>query len=414
MTELVIMLVWVPAAAGLAYLTLASAYLWVWAVMRLRGRHRPDHAPPDDLPRIAVVIPAHDEEAGLGATLDSVAACRYPERLVDVVVVADNCTDGTAEVARRRGVRCLERTDPVRRGKGYALSHAFSVLLEEPKDAIVVIDADTAVDPELLRGFAARLDAGQSAIQAADRVRNADASPLAYLLHVGNCMEEDLFHEPRAACGVSTVLRGNGMCFRADLLRRIPWDAFGLVEDVQYGMELFRQGVPIHFAPEIAVRSAYPESLEQARIQRSRWATGAQEIARAWVPELIREGLARRSLRHLDAAWSLLVYRKPLLLSVWAVALVLATLLVWLGGGRSPLYWSAWIAASFGAYLAVGIGMAGVTTRRLQMLVRLPFLAVWMAVATLEGVAGRHGVGWQRTPRVVVPEPGDGYRRPSR
>ncbi len=136
---------------------------------------------PDRLPstrRFLVAIPAHDEEAGIVATVMSCKSLNYPSHLFQVVVIADNCSDATAERARGAGARVLERQDAARKSKGHAIQFLIDSLIQAGEldclDALIIIDADSTAHPELLRRFAEILDTGQEWIQCYDTVRNAD------------------------------------------------------------------------------------------------------------------------------------------------------------------------------------------------------------------------------------------------
>jgi glycosyltransferase involved in cell wall biosynthesis len=139
------------AVSGLPFLA-AGLYLLILALASLR--HRP--ALPSEAPRsrLAVVVPAHEEEALVGRCVRSLLRQRYPAGLYRVLVVADNCTDGTAAEAERSGARVMVRKDENARGKGRALRWAMDRLLAEsdPPDAVVVVDADSVADPDLLAG----------------------------------------------------------------------------------------------------------------------------------------------------------------------------------------------------------------------------------------------------------------------
>ena len=186
------------------------------------------------LAKFVVVVPAHNEEAQIATTVQSLKAVDYPAELFDVLVVADNCTDATAAHAEAAGARVLQRQNDQLRGKGYALEYAFDTILTDPTvDAAVVVDADTVVSRSLLRAFAARLELGFLAVQAEYGVRNPDASWRTRLMAVALGMFHRLRSLGRERLEVSAGLRGNGMCFATKLLREHPHKAFGLVEDVE-------------------------------------------------------------------------------------------------------------------------------------------------------------------------------------
>ncbi len=147
------------AAIGLPAL-LGVASLLFLLLAALAGRRR--SAPPvTGSPLfLAVIVPAHDEALVLNGTLESLLAQTYPRDRFEIVVVADNCTDGTAALARLHPVTVLERSHATERGKGYALNHAVSYLLGQPSppDGFVIVDADTQVALDFLMLISARLD----------------------------------------------------------------------------------------------------------------------------------------------------------------------------------------------------------------------------------------------------------------
>src|SRR4051794_5000600 len=169
-----------------------------------------------------VVVPAHDEEAGIAATLRSLRAVAWPPDRFRVLVVADNCSDRTAAIAEAEGARVLRRDDQAHIGKGWALRLAFRRSLEEGRaDALVVVDADTLVSTNLLRAFAARLAQGALAVQADYRVRDPLSSPRRSLAAVAFGAFHALRSRARERLGLSCGLRGNGMCFSRQALERV-------------------------------------------------------------------------------------------------------------------------------------------------------------------------------------------------
>ncbi|MBX9579829.1 MAG: glycosyltransferase family 2 protein, partial [Gemmataceae bacterium] len=202
----------------------------------------------------AVLIPARDEEAGLPAALRAVAAQDYPAHLVRVVVVADNCSDRTAAVARDHGAEVVVRDDPARPGKGYAVAAGLERVLGSGgtglrpvvPDIVLMLDADGTLNPAALRELDAAFVAGAEAVQAAVRFGNPDAGPGAYAAAVGAAVD-DAIAAGRGRLGLPVPLRGMGMAFRADVLRRVRWAAFGVAEDAEYGRQLRRAGVRVGY-----------------------------------------------------------------------------------------------------------------------------------------------------------------------
>jgi cellulose synthase/poly-beta-1,6-N-acetylglucosamine synthase-like glycosyltransferase len=349
------------------------------------------------------VVPAHDEAGGIAQTVASLRAVDYPSELFNVVVVADNCTDATADLARSAGATVLVRQDAEKRGKGYALEHAFERLLSEGwMDAVVVVDADTVVSANLLRAFAARLEAGALAVQADYGVRNAGASWRTRLMVIALALFHVLRSLGRERLGVSSGLRGNGMGFSAKLLREVPHDAHSIVEDLEFGIRLGMSGHRVEYVAEAHVFGEMVSGEGASRSQRARWEAGRAAIAREHLPGLLRRGLNERSGLLLDLAFDVLV---PPLTSVVA-ATVLGTLAsiaasFWAARWGAPAFaWVPWTVSLVfvGAYLARGVVLADVGWAGVRALAWAPFYMAWKVALAVRRIRPSKGE-WVRTAR---------------
>jgi len=377
--------------------TLATFYVLALAVISCFANRNPWLPSGNKRRTFAVVVPAHDEELNISRTLLALRRLAYPVSCFRIIVVADNCSDATAQKAKEAGAQVLERNDPEHRGKGYALGFAFEQLLREDFDAFVVIDADTVPASSLLDVFDRRLSAGQRVLQAVYGVANPDATPLTYLLYLGNFMENYLFHFPKSALGLPVMLRGNGMCFAASVLRDHPWQAHSVVEDTEYGLNLLLAGEPTHFVPETAVYGEYPSSFEQLHSQRVRWASGNGSMLKSYALRLLRLGFVRRDVALADAGWSLLVSSKPLLLL--SALLPAAIALVAEGPSGNLFFWVCALVVGQAAYVVLGVVLAGVSVSRLMNLVHLPHLVAHMTRYATMGLFGYRKDVWTRTKR---------------
>ena len=302
-------------------------------------RESPPYAAPKT--RFDVVIPAHDEEEGIAATVKSLLGADYPEAMRRVIVVADNCSDATAARAEAAGARVLVRTSAELRGKGYALAHAFERSLADGfADAVVVVDADTTVSPNLLRAFDARFAFGADAVQAEYGVRNPLASWRTRLMVIALALFHVLRSLGRERLGVSAGLRGNGMGFDVALLREVPHDAFSVVEDLEYGIRLGLAGHRVHYVQEARVLGEMVSSESASRSQRTRWEAGRFAIARTHAPRLVGQALRRRDPVLADLAMDVLV--PPL---TWLVLSILLGCV--LSGAWAAWTWHAARAVSF-------------------------------------------------------------------
>ncbi len=383
----------------------AASYLFALTLLS----RRPAHAAPATTPgarrlRFDLVVPAHDEEKGIARTVRSLLALDWPEAQRRVLVVADNCSDRTARAAERAGAHVvLVREDAQLRGKGYALALAFGrSLADRFADAVVVVDADSVVDRGLLSAFAARLERGAQAVQAEYGVRNPEESWRTRLMS----LDFALFHRVRSLgrerLGLSCGLRGNGMCFSAGLLREVPYAAFSLVEDVEYGLRLGEAGRRVWYAGEARVLGDMTSSARASASQRRRWEEGRRALrARAW--SLLRRAARRRDPMLADLAVDALV---PPLSRLFALALAgdaLAGALV-LFAGASPLATLPWGASLLflAAYVARGAQLSGAgLAATLGTLACAPAYLAWRLALRLSrrGAQRQEQQQWIRTAR---------------
>jgi 1,2-diacylglycerol 3-beta-glucosyltransferase len=346
--------------------------------------------------RFLILVPAHNEERLLPGLLDNLHQLDYPAALYAIHVVADNCTDQTAELARASGAFAHERVDDDRRGKGYALQWLMQQLWAsaEPHDAVLILDADSIVSPNFLTVMDARLARGERAIQAYYAVRDPQSSWSASLRSVALGALHYLRPLGRMPLGGSAGLKGNGMVFAAQLLREYQWSA-SLTEDIEYHMALILGGHRVIFAPDAIVWAEMPSSLKTARTQNVRWERGRQEMVRQYVPHLLRAALARRSFLLFDAAVEQiippfsLVAAASLLLLIGALALqsIPAVLLgVFLLLGQA-------------VYILAGLCLSGAPKKAYQALLYAPVFIVWKVWLYLRVLIGLDRKGWTRTAR---------------
>lgn len=369
------------------------------------------------LPSLAVIVPAHDEELVLAGTLASLLAQDYPREHVEIVVVADNCSDRTAALARAQGVTVLERTEPTERGKGYALNFAVAHLLARPTppDGLVIVDADTNAAPDLLTRMGTRLAScrdprGFGAWQGRYGVLNTGDGWRAALMAGAFDLVNHVKPLGREALGLSAGLKGNGMAFTRALAAELPWPGGSLTEDLDYGLELARRfDLRVVYVPEARVRAQMPANADQAASQRARWEGGRAGLIRDRALPLLEEGLRRRSRLLLDAAWDLLT---PPLAELGAFV-VAALLLVLLGAAfhllPHPAIWLAlalFCALGLPVYILGGLRLSGAPQEAYTALLRAPFYAVWKFALLLSRLGrrrrGPNAEEWVRTARAPL------------
>jgi len=266
------------------------------AIIGRKTTSRPRSAESREKPcghRFLVVIPAHNEEANIETTVLSCQAMRYPASQFEVVVLADNCTDGTAARARGARARVVERVDPIKRSKGHAIEYLIDMLVRSGEfdvlDALVIVDADSTVQPNLLEQFSLALDQGMDWMQCYDSVGNTDQSWRTRLMAYGFSLINGVTLAGQNALGFSAGLRGNGMCISTNGLRRVPWQARGLAEDLEYSWTVRIAGERIFFIKDAAVfATMLSEGGKPLANQRRRWEFGRSALRYTMLGPLLR------------------------------------------------------------------------------------------------------------------------------
>lgn len=409
------------ACVGLAAVASVASLLFLLLSAAFVSRRRPLSISASAPLALAVIVPAHNEELVLSGTLDSLLAQNYPAEQLEVVVVADNCTDSTAALARARGATVLERTHADERGKGYALNYAVSHLLSQrvPPDGFVIVDADTWVSPDFLAVMNARLQSesrsdGYGAWQGRYGVLNGNDGWRAGLMAAAFDLVNHVKPLGREAWKLSVGLKGNGMAFTRAVATEVPWPGDSLTEDLDYGLELARRfGVRVGYAPEARVRAQMPTTAAQAGSQRSRWERGRFRMVRERALPLLGEGLRTRNRLLLDMGFDLLV--PPLaelgaLLVLWCGLVLLGLKLSLLPTPQIWLFAASASLLGLLVYILGGLRVAGAPPEAYAALLRAPFYAVWKFVLLLSGQGRRKGGAaseeWVRTERAPLsPDP---------
>jgi cellulose synthase/poly-beta-1,6-N-acetylglucosamine synthase-like glycosyltransferase len=283
------------AACGVALISLpGSIELLLLTLGGLLPARRPRGGLPGPLPSLAVVVPAHDEEKAIGSCIDNLRAAGACEAGVRVVVIADNCSDGTATEAVSHGAHVLVRFNEEERGKGHALNHAFAELMREGWDAFLIVDADTAISPGLIRRTREAFAHGAAATQCGYLVRNAGGSVRTRLMNLALMAFNVLRPRGRWRWGLSCGILGNGFGVSRSLLEGVPYDATSVVEDLEYHLRLVREGERVEFLPDAFVYADMPVAGSGVKTQRARWEGGRLRMIREHAPSLLGEVLTGR------------------------------------------------------------------------------------------------------------------------
>lgn len=348
--------------------------------------------------RLLFLVSAHNEEALIGECVRSLVGVEYPADRLLVVVIANNCTDRTAEMARAAGARVLERTDPVREGKPHALAWALNLLRDEPYDTCVIVDADSIAEPGFARGVNALGPLGENAAQAYFATWNEDESWLTLLAGIFARAKYEVLYPVKDRAGLNCPLTGNGMIFSSIPLKRDGWTAFSLTENWELYADYTIKGRRIFFARGARLLSQEVRALRQGKTQRERWTRGRRAALQRFAGPLF--GSDRIGwLQKLDAVLELGL---PGPVVAASMAVVAGGLALWLVGG-----WPGVVIAAIAvmsqlplAYATIAVTLRHPHPGRVVLaLVRLPVYAAWrlgVALGTWIGVAN---TGWTRTQR---------------
>ncbi|AEJ44511.1 glycosyltransferase family 2 protein [Alicyclobacillus acidocaldarius] len=301
---------------------LVALYQIVLSVYGIWHRRRPiTHAPQK---RFAVIIPAHNEECVIGPLLESLKRQTYPAHLYDVHVIADNCTDGTAERARAHGAIVHVRENRAEQGKGYAIEWMLSRLKEMGAryDAIVMFDADNLVHPDFLSIMNDHLCSGDRVIQGYLDTKNPFDSWISVSLAISYWFDNRLWQYARARLHLPCTLGGTGLCIDYPLLQEMGWKATGLTEDLEFGIRCVRRGIIPVWAHDARVYDEKPTSFAASFRQRLRWQQGHFQCAREHLIPMFLEGLRERNLAKIDMAIYLFQPMRSMLLFVGAMIVV--------------------------------------------------------------------------------------------
>jgi cellulose synthase/poly-beta-1,6-N-acetylglucosamine synthase-like glycosyltransferase len=390
----------VVAEVGIAGPILYLCMLSFSAVLAAKKR-RVEVTPASARLNFAILIPAHNEEVVLGTLLESLTALEYQKDLYTIYVVADNCTDRTAELARATGrVHVYERFDQARRGKGYALNWVLQKLEKDQLiyDAYVILDADSVVEPAFLQLLARELARGAQALQARNTVLNTVESPSTALRWIALTLINHVRPLGRTGLGSSSTLTGNGMCLSHSLLKRYPWQSYALSEDYQYYLWLIQNGERVCYVPEAVVRSEMPTTFAQMRTQDVRWEV-SESGQKKWsfALRLLVTGLRHRDFVRIEAVAELLTPPLSFLAGSCLLTLV-ASLLSW---SLAAVLFSLILLCGLTCYISTALYLLRPPRAVYMALLYAPGFMIWkLWVYFVLSRRAKHTNEWVRTSRI--------------
>lgn len=298
-----------------------TLYFFLFVLLGLKTKKNNKFKEPEN--RFAVVIPAHNEEKVIEKLIKNIKKIKYPKELYDIYVVADNCSDNTAEKARNLGVNVFIRYNNKKKGKGYALKYAFNKLGfisgNTDYDAAVVFDADNLVKDNFLQAMNTRLLNGEKIIQSYIDSKNPSDNWVTATFSMMFWINDRFNLLSRYNVGLSSVLMGTGMCISKESLKKTGWDTVTLTEDLEYSIQALLKDTKTTFARETKIYDEKPLSFFASCRQRLRWGRGQLSVLFKYIPKMLKQGILERKIIKIDSAMRLI--QQPFLMTYFVVTI---------------------------------------------------------------------------------------------
>lgn len=243
--------------------------------------------------KFMAVIPAHNEENVINDILESLKNQNYNKNLLDIYVIADNCTDSTAKIAKKHGVFVYERFDKEKKSKGYALEWFFNQILEnkpDEYDAFCIFDADNIVSPDFFYEMNKKLCGGEKIVQGYRDIKNADDSWITANYALFYWVMNRCYHYSRYKLGLSPLINGTGFMVAMSVIKETGgWHSNTITEDIEFSLKSIARGYKIGWAKDAVVYDEQPLGFKQSWTQRLRWSVGHIQCFKEYFVELSKQ-----------------------------------------------------------------------------------------------------------------------------
>ena len=273
--------------------------------------------------KFMMILPAHNEASVIGALVESLQALDYPKELYDIYVIADNCTDNTAKVARDAGAIVLERFDPEHKTKGFALQWFLKQKIKENADydAFFVFDADNIVDKDFIVNMNKKLCQGEDVVQGYRDIKNPTDNWITAGYALFYWTMHRLYHLARYNIGLSPLLNGTGFMVKFDVVKPNGWETETLTEDIEFSLRRIIKGKKLGWATDAIVYDEQPTSFKQSWSQRSRWTVGHMQCIKKYTKQLFDSVKEHKTLMNFDG-FLYIVGTTPMLIITMALLII--------------------------------------------------------------------------------------------
>lgn len=252
--------------------------------------------------KFMAIIPAHNEETVIKNLVDSLVNQDYPKELYDIYVIADNCSDATAEIAKDAGAIVYKRFDEVNKTKGFALNWFLQQKIEENADydALCVFDADNIVDKNFIKNMNKKLCQGEEIVQGYRDIKNPTDSWISGGYAIFYWMMNRFYHLARYNLGLSPLINGTGFMVKFDLLKPNGWQTKTLTEDIEFSLINIAAGRKLGWSTDAIVYDEQPVGFSQSWSQRSRWTVGHLQCMKEYTKDLYNGVKEHKTLMNFD------------------------------------------------------------------------------------------------------------------
>ena len=285
--------------------------------------------------KFMAIIPAHNEEAVVGNLIESLKKQNYPKELFDIYVIADNCTDNTAKVARDAGAIVYQRFDPERKTKGYAMQWFLTKKIEENADydAFCVFDADNVAMPDFIKNMNKKLCQGEEIVQGYRDIKNPTDNWITGGYALFYWTMHRFYHLARYNVGLSPLLNGTGFMVKFDIVKKEGWNTQTLTEDIEYSLMSIAKGRKLGWAIDAVVFDEQPLGFKQSWTQRMRWSVGHIQCFKTYLKDLANGVKKHKTLMNFDG----LLYMMGMPILIITLLLLVLNLSIYLGNGMTTL-----------------------------------------------------------------------------
>jgi len=292
--------------------------------------------------RFMMIIPAHNEEKVIKELVDSLQHLDYNKDLYDIYVIADNCTDSTAQIAKDAGAIVYERFDETHKTKGFALQWFLQQKIEEdaPYDAFCIFDADNIVDKNFLKAMNKKLNQGEDVVQGYRDIKNPSDSWVTAGYAIFYWTMNRFYHLARYNLGLSPLINGTGFMVKFDVVKPDGWQTKTLTEDIEFSLKRIIAGKKLGWATDAIVYDEQPVGFKQSWSQRSRWTVGHIQCLKEYTKPLAVAVKDNKTVMNFDG---LLYMLGSIPMFVLTIILLVLNVVIYITDGMSfvDLIWNA-------------------------------------------------------------------------